>query len=361
MRARAGFSVGVLMIGITVNNISPLQITRSVSGMGTSGISISCLTFSAPIDDIIETEKRRAPAVVVTGIDGLNTQWWVDKRTVKNGIMTFTCYDTLAFADSTYFTEDDFEQTVLESIGSINTVAVLDIIKRKLERGNPLEINSGGSASYCKFTADALIGQTVSSALSTIADCACGYWCVDNSNTIRLVRYDGYNGGSISAGNDYTAPDIGMPIDVSGINASLDSGEMYNYRSGNAEMGYIFDVNTHGTMTKEDVDDLGIVVCGENKYRNGSVEKIITQNVPELGCNFQGFVINNVTANIDRSGIICSISANEVSGGEIGQYMGEITRQLNNTVQQGVVMGKNVMMTAYQGIMFVEGDDGSGK
>lgn len=361
MRARAGFSVGVLMIGITVNNISPLQITRSVSGMGTSGISISCLTFSAPMDDIIETEKRRAPAVVVTGIDGLNTQWWVDKRTVKNGIMTFTCYDTLAFADSTYFTEDDFEQTVLESIGSINTVAVLDIIKRKLERGDPLEINSGGGASYCRFTADALIGQTVSSVLSAIADCACGYWCVDNSNTIKLVRYDGYNGGSISAGNDYTAPDIGMSIDVAGINASLDSGEMYNYRSGNAETGYIFDVNTHGTMTKEDVDDLGSTVCGENKYRNGSVEKIITQNMPELGCNFQGIVINNVTANIDCCGIICSISANEVSGGEIGQYMGEITRQLNNTVKQGVIMGKNVMVTAYQGIMFVEGDEGSGK
>lgn len=359
---RAGFSIGVLITGLTVNNISALQITRNVSGMGTGGISISCLTFSVPVNDIIETQKRRAPAVIVTGIDGLETQWWVDKRTVKNGVMTFTCYDTLAFADGTYFTEADFEQTVLGSLGEINTAAVLDIIKGKLERGNPLEINSGGSASYCKFTADALIGQTVSSVLSVIADCSCSYWCIDNSNTIKLVRYDGYNGGNISAGNDYTAPDIGIPIDVAGINAALDSGEMYDYRSGSgsAETGYIFDVNTHGTMTKEDVDNLGDTVCGTNKYVSGSVEKIITRNVPEPGCRFEDIVINSITANIDCSGIVCSISANDVSGGEIGQSLGEITRQLNNTIQSGEVCGKNVMVTKYQGIVFVEGSDDDG-
>ena len=329
--------------------------------MGTSGISISSLTFSA--EGATFKNKQRAPNVSVYVTDhGGNImplpQYWVDKRSVKNGIITFTCYDTLAFADSLYFTEDDFE----ESPENIDTMAVLGIIHDKLQKGESFAIDSGGSAGNCRFDVDALIGQTVSSVLQTIAECACGYWCIDNSNTLKLVRYDGYNCESYINTNDYTSPDIGETLDIEGIDASLDSGKRYSYRHNVGGAGYIINVNTNGTLTAANIDSLGETICGVDKYTYWSVATAFVNNVPDLGSTFNYYgdkhlIVNSISATIDCTGVTCSLAANEVSGGEIGQSMGEITRKLENAVQSGEVCGNNVLITKYQGIQFIEEGD----
>lgn len=333
--------------------------------MGTSGISISCLTFEA--DGVTYTQKQRAPyvAVAITRSDGnliALPQFWVDKRSVKNGIVTFTCYDTLAFADSLYFAEDDFDNTTLKSLGEINTMAVLSVIEKKMQKGNSLSVDNGGMGANCRFDSDALIGQTVSSVLETIASCSCGYWCISNNNTLKLVRFDGYNCNDSITAFDYTAPDIGESMDINGIDATLDSGGRYSYRYNAFGTGYIIDLNTNGALTSENIDMLGASVCGEDKYTYWSVEKAFLDYVPELGASLVDFgstdkqlIVNNITATIDSTGVTCALSANEVSGGEIGQSMGEITRRLANTIQSGEVCGDNVMMTKYQGLVFVEG------
>ena len=328
--------------------------------MGTSGISISCLTFSAPMDSVVYVERIRAPAVIVTGTSADLPQYWVDRRSVKNGIVEFTCYDTLAFADSMYFTEDDFDETVLKSFEEISTEAVLTVIESKLQIGNKLIIDSGGGGSACMFKSSALIGQTVSSALQTIAACACGFWCISNGNILKLIRYDGYNCSDIITTSDYTLPDIGASMDIGGIDASLDSGKHYSYRSSDVAAGYIIDINTGGTLTKSDIDSLGALVCGEEKYTYWSVDKAFMDYVPDLGAKFsydgKQLVVNSISAEIDCSGVSCSLSANEVSGGEIGQSMGEITRKLENALQSGEVCN-NVLITKYQGVQFIEEDD----
>ena len=332
--------------------------------MGTSGISISSLTFSA--EGTIFENKQRAPYVAVTAVDRAGNilqlpQYWVDKRSIRNGIITFTCYDTLAFADSLYFTEDDFDDTTLSTLGEIDTLAVLHVVQDKMQIGNTLTVDSGGMAYNCRFDADALIGQTVSSVLQVIAECACGYWCIDNSNTLKLIRHDGYNCDGHVITDDYAAPDIGETMDIEGIDATLESGRRYSYRQDVGGAGYIININTNGTLTAANIDSLGETVCGEDKYTYWSVSKAFVDHVPDLGSTFsyygdKNLIINSVSAEIDCTGITCSLAANEVSGGEIGQSMGEITRKLENALQSGEVCN-NVLITKYQGIQFIAEED----
>lgn len=347
-----------------LGEVTSLKISRSVSGMGTSGISISSLTFSA--EGTIFKDKQRAPYVAVSAVNSEGNilqlpQYWVDKRSIRNGVITFTCYDTLAFADSLYFEEDDFDGTTLSALGEIDTMAVLGAVQKKMQKGNPLTVDGGGMAYNCRFDAGALIGQTVSSVLQVIAECACGYWCIDNSNTLKLIRYDGYNCDGYVITDDYTAPDIGETMDIEGIDATLESSRRYSYRQDVGGAGYIISINTNGTLTAKNIDSLGETVCGEDKYTYWNVEKAFVDHVPDLGSKFsyygdKNLVINNVSAEIDCTGVTCSLAANEVSGGEIGQSMGEITRKLENALQSGEVCN-NVLITKYQGIQFVEEED----
>ena len=364
MTTAAVFSIAVSIEGGLLGEVTSLKLSRSVSGMGTGGISISSLTFST--DSVVYTEKMRAPFVsaVIKWNDERDVplpQFWVDKRSIKNGIITFTCYDTLAFADSLYFTEEDFEDTVLKSHGEINAPAVLSVVEKKMQRGDPLTVDSGGMGASCIFKSEALIGQSVSSVLRTIADCSGGYWCIKNYNTLKLIRFTGYNCSDSIDTNDYSLPDIGESMDIDGIDATLDNGKRYSSRSSSGGTGYIIDISTNGTLTEENIETLSSEVCGEGKYTYWNVEKAALKYVPDLGAAFvingNSLITNNISAVIDSTGIICSLGANEVSGGEIGRSMGEITRKLDNTIQSGEECGNNMMITKYQGIMFIEEGD----
>lgn len=326
--------------------------------MGTSGVCTTSLTFSVPKENYIPIVSKKAPEVTVTITypnDSTVTvpRFWVDSRVIKNGAITFTCYDRMAFADGTYFTEKDVE-TIPESTTKLSVTSVMHMIANKMG----IEYSKGISESCIrKIPVDTIPGSTCAQLLENISAVECGFFQITNENKLIFTRFGSMESIPIAV-SDYTEPDIGDTLTVGEIVVTGDSGKVYT-RTENAD-NMTINISGGSLVNNKTTTALYESIIGQT-YTYGSIEKAVIEYIPLINSPFihqnNSLLINNISISVSSAGMIASLSSNQAGGNEIGQYMGRITRELEKTIKSGSVIGNNFLVTKYQGIICIDSAD----
>ena len=337
---------------------SDLTITRACSGMGTSGICTSSLTFSVPREDYEIIISKKAPKVIVTIYNELENripvpEFFVDSRPCVNGRVNFTCYDKMAFADGIRFTETD----IANLSGKITALALYQMIAAKMQ----LTISGGLDVQCIKdIDVEALPGTTCAEWLEKLSAVQCGFFYITNDNKLAFSRYNHEN-GSLAGITEYTEPDFGNTLTVSEIIVDGDSGKQYTRTDNNNPGGLTLNISGGALVNNRTTGALANIVLGTT-YTYGKVEKAIVYDIPQINSMFRhsgsALLINNITAVISRTGITASLAANQAGGNEIGQLMGRISRQLDAAIKSGDKLNNGSMLaTRYQGIIWRDDND----
>lgn len=341
------------------NTFSDVTITRSCAGMGTSGICTACLTFSVPRDDYEIIIRKKAPKVTVMIHNELGNlipvpEFFVDSRPCANGMVRFTCYDKMAFADGIYFTEDDISGY---GTGKITALAMYGLIAQKMQ----LTI-SGGLETGCirDIDVECLPGTTCAEWLEKMSAVQCGFFYITNDNKLAFSRFDRDN-GSLAGVTEFTEPDIGSTLMVSDIIVEGDSGKRYTRTYEQDPGGLTLTINGGALVNNRTTGVLANIVLGA-EYTYGTVEKAIVYDIPQINSRFtyggSTLLINNISVNISRAGMIAALTANQAGGNEIGQLMGSMSRQVDAAIKSGDKLNNGSMLaTKYQGIIWLDDND----
>lgn len=343
--------------------------------MGTEGISIASLTFSVPASAVVrDTSMVPASPVVVsivnndTGGEYRLPTFYVDKRSIKKGICTFTCYDRLAFADSLTYTPEDFApEGGGETPVNIGAMELVQKACDKLSITNNCAFDSLGN-----FNVDSVIGQTVGQVLSDISALYMGVFFIDNVGSLQFTVFNsGFNAldGEPYGGhfNDCTSPDIGDDIVIGCINVTDGEGKAYSVEADSGTA--VLNVNTRAVFTDaKEVENYYKRLLQGKKYTYMNVDRVMLDGVPALDavCTFAdvnaAFAVNSIRCTVNSDGFYGAVGCNDYSVGEIGAYMGAITRQLNKTLKTGDRYGpdKHALHTAYQGTIWLDSSDYGG-
>lgn len=356
-------------------NYSDINIMRTCGGIGTSGLVTASLSFAVPKEDYgVFRPATRAPrtTIIMTPTESNTTipapTFYVDSRVVSGGKVKFTCYDRMAFADSIYFMEDDLEDVpelaaaMAQQDHKITALVLVTVIARKMNI-----TFSGGLEVGCikDIDVEALPGTSCADWLDKLAAVQCGFFYINNSDQLEFARFN-EECGRVSMTQDYTKPDIGDTLIISELIVSGDSGRRYEHTYDEDPGGLVINVSGGSLVDSTTSENLARSILGTT-YTYWSVEKAIIWNVPLVNsyCNLYGStdddipvncLANNISLSISSAGIIASLSANSAGGGEIGQAMGKITRQLENTIKANEKIGKHLVIPRYQ-LPYYEDDD----
>jgi len=340
--------------GYVLRDISELHISRSCSGMGTGGMVTTELRFSA-YGAKHGGNAMKAPKVMVSVTNAKGgsltlPDFWLDTHTVHNNRIDFVCYDRMAFADCIKFTEDDLKSFAVNKVSAYD---VVNMIGQKM--GVPA---SGFADATKKIDIESLPGTTCSQWLQSISAVNCGFFYISNENELKFCTFHHpvYEVMLDTELDAYTEPDIGEKVEVDGFIIYGDGGKVYDHS--NMGSRYVLEINGGSLVNSKTPDKLEKII--ENAtYTYGSIDKAIITSIPHVNAVWGSgqLLINNISATISSCGIIASLSANQAGVGEIGAYMGQLSRQLESAIKSGERINKNCMITKYQGTIWLDDDE----
>ena len=334
MKARAAvFSPVISILGSELKNFGEITVSRACDGVGMNGLTTSQISFSVPG----EITAPRAAEVELTGVGSL-PKYYIATRPMSNGVTQVTCYDRMAFAD-TSFPYSDF-------IG--DTIPIADILQKI---ANVCGVGKCvGVPSWIKKMSKTKLQGTCADIMGSIADAACGFWRVSYDNDYEFVPFGSYT--ATMNIEQHTALNVGNSYVVQGVQGTDAKGNVYtagatplhSYDSIIIDSDMITADGVAEIWSRAENTEMTAVVC----------EKSIVGTIPEINTQVtfgQGgsHIINNISCSISAGGIIASLQGNAPSGDEIGTR-GFISRKLSNTVKIGKQTGGQIV-TAYQGIV----------
>jgi len=389
---RTVFSIDINIPGYIIHDFSDLNISRACDGMGTKGIVMTELRFSAY--GVKADAHARAPEVfvrVTKGDDELSLpRFWLDTHTVHNGRIDFVCYDRMAFADSTKFTENDLtlfgvdaeainlrkkelkaelkngsitqeyytaQMTALDAQlnKKVSSSDIVNVIAQKMN------LTPGGFSGdvTAKTDINSIPGTSCSDWLQRISEANCGFFYITNDDSLAFCRFFGVTDTVRVKDDAYTLPDIGETVTADGYVIYGDSGQVWD-RSAGAD--YILQINGGSLADKNTPELLGdLLDANEPTYTYGSIEKALLTNFPYCNSSWSGcngdLRINNISAVISSFGILASLSANQSTVGEIGEFMGIQSRRLEAALKNGEKLGKHLVHTRYQGVYWEDDEE----
>lgn len=337
-----------------MGQFSEIKLTRACDGIGLSGICTSQITFSVPQTVFTELADTRAAPVIFSVHDSetdtniVSPTFYVNSRTCKNGVITFTCLDRMAFADSVSFATEDFA----ENIEYVQASEIIGLCAQKLKLDENRSEVHGGAWTF-NIPVENIIGKTVSQLLTEVSEVIGGYFYISNDNGLCFNAYGTWVPSFISV-NDNTAVDVHLPCNITGYELLDSSGNRYMYGD---DSGMIATASAPYAV-QEIADAVGQYITATDRYTAATCDMCLLDRLPELGSkiSFGGghsVIAHNIDITISGEGIYGSISAPEYSEGEIAAYMGRITRRLEQAVKVGDIIGNNMLITRYQGIQFV--------
>lgn len=331
--------------GVAVSEFGNITVKRACSGVGTSGICTSSLTFtvSAPL-----TASIAAP-VEITGIDGLPT-FYISSRVPSGSIINVTCYDRMAFTNMELPTGD-----ITTSDGRISIGSVMGLIIRTVG-----EIDSWGGLpewiSLQYVSINIFAGLTCSEILERISKAAVGIWQIQKNSEgdgINLAFVSFPSTISLVNIEEHTALAVGADYEVKGITAT--DGEGNIHARGNTSIKY-----TTLNTSSEYITEAGATEIWD-RVRDKAVtavqcDKCVLPFMPTVCCSAvfaqypdTVYRISSITANITRSGIFGTLACTPPTEDEIGMS-GKLTRAVNSSVAYNQKTGIQ-RITKYQGVI----------
>lgn len=341
-RSQAGaalFSLKIKVGGAELNTFGDVTVTRAVSGIGTSGLCTSQLTFTCPAP----LSAYRAAVVEVVGVD--LPKYYIDSRTAKDGTVSVTALDRMAYTDKDF----DIGWVDVDSGDRVQTSAVLGVIAIKCGFAGYAAVIPDWLGSLPKAMVGGVSCATILENLSTVM---CGFWYTSNGNELAFLSY-GTASGNMPV-SEHSALAIGDEYTAQGVRVTNGSSV---YERGST----MYDYDTLQISSELAVDDTAADIWGnaEGKaYDAVSCSDCVLTFIPFPGCDVtfgqfpsRSYRIMSVTAKLSSGGIMGSLTTSAPSGGEISRR-GRLTRTVNGKVTEGGRYG-NSRITS-DGIIFEE-------
>lgn len=321
-----------------IKEFSGVTITRSISGLGIDGVSIAQLSFSCP-ETAVESVPRAAK-VQVLGCDGLPA-FYINSRSLKNGVYSFTCLDTLAKAGATI----DTSRIHFLSNGKILTSNLLAFIAQELG------VEYVESPSNCPMYVgrSSVENSTIEAFLEELSKVCVGFWYC-TGNIVSFAQYG--NPPAEMNVDEYTAIETGLPWICKGVRVINGNDK---WEIGNLDYAYdtleiksdMADASTAGAI--------GIAVI-DYRFDAITVEKAIAPDntlpiCPSCICRFltsngerKAYPITAFKASITREGIMMSMNSAPVGGNEITsktKLISELESKIRANTRYGAVKISN--------------------
>lgn len=175
MRAAATFSLQIFIDEKEITEFWDVKVSASISGMGTSGVCISQLTFTC-FDDFFVS---RAAKVDIRGSGILLPTYFVSERDTDGETITFTCLDKLAFADDTIETDS------LNTDGDGN-VSIYEIFSQMESKYG---IIGGAPFTDEKISREMVEDCTFTALLDKLSVSYCGFWYITNLSNLAFLKF----------------------------------------------------------------------------------------------------------------------------------------------------------------------------
>ena len=341
------FSLSITVGGVSLAYFTDVTVKRSQDGFGFGGLVTTQLSFSTTKSAWEAVGTYAMAKVIVSGVSGLPSSFFIDNRTASDGKVTVTALDRMAFTD-TAFPYDSLGGTS-EKV-QLSSVLQLICSTCGFDGYSFNDINGIYQSYYLRSKCE---GISCSEILTDIAKNEIGSWCVIDN---ELVLYYFRNGaGSVSV-EKHTAVNAGLDYTIAGVRYTDNEGNSYDV--GNTAYSY----NTIQVESEYATAQAAAAAYGRcnGTYPVISVSKAFIDNsvVPAVPYYVafkqteERYYIHSVTAKIGAFGVICEFSTNNPLTSEIGMR-GKLTRAVAGKVSLNSKMGCQ-KITPYQGTVYVD-------
>ena len=340
-----------------------MEVTEQVSGYGITGIATTQLRFSIPVADydalppISQAEVKLQCNQVALQLP----KYYINSRVKKGGKVTFTCLDGAVKTDQMInlsakrFAEDETISlaSVLAQINlqcNYDGVGVWGITMATLEQLIP------------KLKKENVYKKTIRSILELIASAMAGYWRIsrttDFESQLIFIPWGMTPpyAAAITAVNNAVIEYGGEKGPIESVIMTGNNNAYFN--SGAADMFKTLKVNStlasqaFADHIKSRVENYTYTAWSCNKIQLSGMLTMDTEIT--LSGNVK-LICNYVKLSLTSYGIFASAGRNEVSENEF-DYLGLLSRQIAKCIKDDERYN-NVMVTAYQGIIFLADDE----
>lgn len=355
------FSLFISVGGNDFDNFGEVVIKQQCDGYGISGCATAQLSFSVPYTEYIEKKPKSNAEVMLTigtGETAKTYVYYVANRQKSGGKVSFVCYDRMAFTD-VYVNEEDFSYTdnTISAAELVNTLALMCGIAHVDSL-----INAMGVFGALPFKKSDIANKTARTLLEEVSKAWCGYFKVTYSNTLYFVPF-GFGTVTGNAVTEYTA--ISEGFEKGPITRVKMDGENGTFYSGDtaADITETLTVNTR--FASQELADVLLVRSKNVKYQGWSCSKaIITGDVlPDITAdiafkddNSLSRFANNMALSFTSCGIFFSGGSNAVTENEF-EYMGILSRKIEERIKDGEQLGNRTMLTRYQGLIHLAAEN----
>lgn len=335
---------------------SNVKIMQNADGYGTSGVCMSEMTFDIPASDYGFQEIPPAAKVTFHMIGAGDTlltiapTFYIYSRSKNGAVISFKCYDRMIWTEQPIdINESRFVDGQLESQWIVQHIS------------SQCGFNGwglGGTSTYVPelyLPEEDVIQKNCHDILNSISEAWCGFFKVDNDNKLVFIPF----GSTYSLDN---TADKHTSVSAGGVKGPI----MRVVMSNGSET---FSAGNSGA-------DVFNVLKISSKYASGDIAAQIMERVNNyvyeaweckkciIGNDNGGIEINAAIAFADGSerianhitkiptaaGIFISCGSNDVTETEF-DYLGVLSRKINNKIGDGEKLGNNTMVTRYQGLV----------
>ena len=315
-----------------------MRISRSISGMGLSGICITSLSFQTMYK---MGSVGTAEIVTVNGLGSL-PYFYIDRRTKQNDVWTVECCDRAAFLDTPI-------DGISKISGKYQTSSVID--RMKLVCG--LDTVQMPQSFPAQLEPDTIDGRTYQSFLQEVSEAHTGFFYIASGRNMNF--FSPPNGTYISActPTEYSSPVTGAEFSYQCVKA-VNGAESVTVGSGYPVLELNNDYVMAGSQTA------GYYSAVTSFTLTGLSVMIVADTIlfpfSRVTIGGENYRITSVTARVVGGEIWQDVSAELPQTGEISRK-GAMQRRLDDMVSTNRTYG--TIKPAYQNFMAVSNQSGA--
>lgn len=337
-----------------------MRIMQNADGYGTSGVCMSELTFSIPasdygFQDIPPSAKVTFQMVGVGGVPvTFAPTFYIYSRSKSGGVVSFKCYDRMIWAEQ----PDTASESSFDDNGMIESQYIVQQIASQCGfKGWGL----GGTITTVPevyLPMEDVIGKSCHDILNSVSEAWCGFFKADNDDMLVFIPF----GSVYSLGNQAYRH---TPISTGGIKGPIMRVVMSNgsesFSAGNSGADVFNTLKLSSKYASGDIAAQIMERVNNYVYEAWECQKCI---INESACGIEinaamAFgdgserVANHITKIPTPAGILISCGSNDVTETEF-DFLGALSRKIEERIADGETLGNNIMITRYQSIVHLE-------
>lgn len=342
-----------------------IVLRQDANGDGKSGVCTTEFTFSVPADEYNANKPPSGASVTFSilhdgGVEKI-MYFYISQRTKSGGKVAFKCYDKMILSgkiipDTVIGVENGKVREGLSE--KITAIEIVDIIKSQLLlTDTDSVIKSMGYFAALEYDRASLSGKTCRSILEQISNDWCGYFKISR----EVLGFVPYGGAAYSTGNVVNShAAIEERGERSPVTCVRVTGNNNVFIAGDQTADVFSTVNISSEFASDEYANALLTRMQGYEYKSWRCSKcIIADGIPETDASisFSGDpdgtthrIANSLSMSFTDTGIYLTCGRNDITENEY-EYLGYLSRKIENKIGDGETLGNNTMITRYQGII----------